>query len=110
MRDISSVIFRRMPKAVLTRADGSTAECRGTVVRLRGESGGHLDAEGHEIGRLCKPLFVFTGWLDEVQPGDVLEQDEVRYTVLRAETMAVGSTRVGLRAVMERLVADDDGA
>lgn len=110
MKDISSRIFRRMPGAVATRADGSTVEGRGTVVRLKDESGGHVDGEGHEMGKLCQPLFVFTGWLGEVSPGDVLEQDGVRYTVLKAGPMAVGGTRVGLRAVMERQVADDGGA
>lgn len=82
---------------------------RGLVVRLKDETGSHVQGERHQLGTLCKPLFVFTGALEEAVPGDVLEQDGQRYTVLKTERMEIAGTVLGVRLTMERQVETDDG-
>ena len=102
MRDCSKNLYRLLGRAVLTGGDGTKTPCRGAVVRRKAQAGDYASGLPHETGELCRPLYVFTGGLDSAQPGDVLEQDGVEYTVLGAEPLALGPMRLGLRLVMER--------
>ena len=74
MKDISKTVSRRMEAGELVRADGSRTACRGEVTRLKGQSGGHVPGERHEIGTLCQPVYIFTGSAAGAAPGDILEQ------------------------------------
>ena len=58
MKDISKTVSRRMEAGELVRADGSRTACRGEVTRLKGQSGGHVPGERHEIGTLCQPVYI----------------------------------------------------
>ena len=109
MRDISRRIFRHMPEAALLKAEREPVYGRGTVERLKAEGGSHTAGERHGTGRLCAPLFVFTGSLDGAAVGDALEQDGQRYTVLKVGRLCAAGTVFGVRLVMERQVAEHDG-
>lgn len=97
-----------MPEARLLRGEQAAITGRGLVVRLKAETGSHVRGESHQLGTLCQPLFVFTGALEGAEPGDVLEQDGQRYTVLKAERMEIAGTVLGVRLTMERRVETDD--
>ena len=54
---------------------------------------------------------MFTGWLEEAAPGDVLCRGADRYRVLQAEPLAAGGQEVCLRALLERLETEEtDGS
>lgn len=107
MRDISKEIYREWEPASLIGKDGSARTVRGLVIP---KSGGGVDGPGerHESGVLEEPRFIFTGWVDQAEPGDILEQDGQRYTVLKAEFLRLGNVKVAGRLVLEREVADSD--
>ncbi|RKJ39027.1 hypothetical protein D7X94_14040 [Acutalibacter sp. 1XD8-33] len=109
MKDISKTVSRRMEAGELVRADGSRTACRGEVTRLKGQSGGHVPGERHEIGTLCQPVYIFTGSAAGAAPGDILEQGGRRYGVLKAEALEIGGTKVFDRLVLERQVEEDAG-
>lgn len=104
-RKMSREIFRHMPAVRLTRSDGSKGRGQGTVTRLKEKADRLAVGNRHETGELSLPLYVFTGWLDKAEPGDVLEQGEEAYTVLRAEDCGVCA-----RVFLERRVSADGGA
>ena len=79
-------------------------------MRLKAETGSHIDGLRHGTGALCAPLFVFTGALEGAAPGDVLEQDGLRYTVLKAEPMEIAGTGLGVRLMLERQVDENAGS
>lgn len=108
--DISGKIFRRMPRAWAFRPGHDPVAGRGLVVRLKAEAGSHTDGLRHGTGALCAPLFVFTGALEGAAPGDILEQEGLRYTVLKAEPMEIAGTGLGIRLVLERQVDEDAGS
>lgn len=95
-----------MEKAALTRADGSRLEGRGAVARQKGGGGEPLGRLRHELGALEEPLYVFTGCLPPVEPGDRLEQGGRAYAVLHGQRVFLGDTVVCTRAVLERWVDD----
>lgn len=107
MRDISKELYREWEPALLTGKNGSGRQVRGLLVR-KGGTGTQGPGERHESGVLEEPRYIFTGWVDQAEPGDVLEQDGQRYTVLEAEFLHLGNVRVAGRLVLEREVADSD--
>ena len=109
MKDISHRVFRHMGRARLIMGDGSVQEGRGAVVRWKGSTGDPLGALHHRMGDLDEPLYVFTGSLPAVGPGDLLEQGGERYTVLHGSRMLIGDTVVCSRAVLEKRGDDDAG-
>ena len=108
MKDISKRVSRKMGAAVLVKGDGSRKACRGELARLKDQAG-HTPGELHETGILCRPLYIFTGSAAGAEPGDQLEQEGLRYGVLKAEALAIGGTKVLDRLVLERLVDEDEG-
>ncbi len=109
MKDISERVFRHMAGARLVAADGSVQAGRGAVVRWKGAAGDPAGSLRHELGRLQEPMFVFTGSLPAIEPGDVLEQGGERYTVLHGSRVILGDTVVCTRAVLERKGDEDEG-
>lgn len=109
MKDISREIFRQWEPAQLFGKDGSIRTVRGLVVRER-SCGVDGPGKRHESGVLEEPRYLFTGWVDQAAPGDVLAQNGQRYTVLEAEFLRLGSRRVAGRLVLEREVAAGDGS
>lgn len=101
-------VFRHMEKVRAIGADGSVATGRGAVVRWKGAAGDALGALRHEIGILPQPMYVFTGDLPQVQPGDLLEQGGEQYAVLHISRMMLGSSLICTRAVLEKRGAADD--
>ncbi len=107
MKDQSKRIYRRAAEAVVARQDGTTGQARGLVVRLWGKADSLTSGERHVSGLLESPLYVFTGWAEEAQPGDVLEQEGRRYTILKAGKLVVGGLTVAARLLLEGQVTDD---
>lgn len=108
MKDIACRVFRHMEKAQVAGADGSLREGRGAVTRWKGQAGDCLGAQAHGLGMLTEPLYVFTGSLPAVQPGDVLSQGGESYTVLQGSQVVLGDMVVCMRAVLEKRGAEDD--
>ncbi len=108
MGDLSRNIYRRAPVAVLIKGDGSRTLGRGAVARLKGQAGMFGPRLAAEIGLLCSPLYVFTGWLEGVRPGDALEQAGQTYRVLLAEELAIGGTKICLRVLLEKEEGADE--
>ncbi len=102
MKEIAGRVFRHMDRVRLLASDGTVREGRGAVCRHKSASGDALGALGHELGRLQEPLYVFTGSLPQLVPGDLLEQGGERYTVLWGRRVMLGDTLVCTRAVLER--------
>ncbi len=109
MEDLAGRVFRHMAGARVTGADGKAREGRGIVSRQKGARGQVLEGLGHPLGELTEPLYVFTGSLPRVEPGDRLEQGGERYRVLYGDRVMLGGTAVCTRAVLEKEGAEDDG-
>lgn len=109
MKDIAGRVFRHMDRARLVGAGGAVQEGRGAVARWKGTAGDPLGAKAHRLGRLDEPLYVFTGSLPPVEPGDLLEQGGERYTVLHGSRLFLGDTVVCTRAVLEKRGDEDAG-
>ena len=109
MKDIACRVFRHMERARIERDGGPVAEGRGAVARWKGKAGDVLGAQAHSLGMLAEPLYVFTGDLPAVQPGDVLTQGGESYTVLHSSQVALGGAVVCTRAVLEKKGEDHDG-
>lgn len=108
MKSIAGRAFAHIGSVRLLGPQGREQAGRGIIARRRGQPGG-MAGEGHQLGKLENPLYVFTGDLEEARPGDILEaRCGERYRVLQAETVALGDTAVCLRAVLEREGAEDD--
>lgn len=110
MKDMAKRLFRHMGKAELVRADGTRDSGRGLAARLKESAGNCTGTLPHVLGGLAVPLYVFTGSLADAAAGDELRVDGVRYTVLTAEGLFLGNTRLCLRALMEQKEVQDDGA
>ena len=87
-------LFRYFDAVELERASGGTVGGRGLVARLKGDPEEVRGSLPHQLGELALPLYVFTGWLEEAAPGDVLCRGADRYRVLRAEPLAAGGQEV----------------
>lgn len=104
-------LFRYFDAVELEQASGGTVGGRGLVARLKGDPEEARGSLPHQLGELALPLYVFTGWLEQAAPGDVLCRGADRYRVLRAEPLAVGGQEVCLRALLERLETEEtDGS
>lgn len=104
-------LFRYFDAVELEQASGGTIAGRGLVARLKGDPEEARGSLPHQLGELTLPLYVFTGWLEEAAPGDVLCRGADRYRVLRAEPLAAGGQEVCLRALLERLETEEtDGS
>lgn len=108
MKDLTGRVFRHMERARVTGSGGDVQEARGAVTRWKEKSGDPPGSLIHGLGELTEPLYVFTGSLPEVQPGDLLEQGGEVYRVLHGSRVILGDTVVCARAVLEKRETEDD--
>lgn len=108
MKDMACRVFRHMEKAQAAGADGTAREGRGVVTRWKDQAGDCMGVHAHRLGMLTEPLYVFTGSLPNLQPGDVLTQGGESYTVLQGGQVVLGDTLLCMRAVLEKRGAADD--
>lgn len=107
MKDIAGRVFRHTDKVRVLGAGGTVQEGRGVIARWKGRQGDPLGVLAHPGGPLGEPLYVFTGSLPQMVPGDRLEQGDRQYTVLHSSRLCLGDTLVCTRAVLEKQEAEN---
>lgn len=96
-------LFRYFEPVELEGQSGEKSAGRGLVARLRGDQEDLRGSLAHQLGELCQPLYVFTGWLEEAAPGDVLRQGKSSYRVLQAGPLKIGGQALCMRVLLEKI-------
>ena len=111
MEDVAKRLFRYFLPVERETAQGEKTQGRGMIAADRGGGEALTEELFHQLGRLPRPLYWFTGWAQGLACGDVLRLGEEAYRVLRVETVTLDQRQLCLRALLERWEeGGEDGA
>lgn len=108
MRGFGEKFFARFPPVELVRDDGSRIVGKGIVTRQKA-AGGSLGLTRHLLGELTQPVYVFTGWLEGADRGDLLCQGGAGYRVVSAQAVELAGKKLWLRAILEKREEENEG-
>ena len=83
MEDVAKRLFRYFLPVERETAQGEKTQGRGLIAADRGSGEALTEELFHQLGRLPRPLYWFTGWAQGLACGEVLRQGEETYRVLR---------------------------
>ena len=111
MEDVAKRLFRYFLPVERETAQGKKTQGRGLIAADRGSGEALTEELFHQLGRLPRPLYWFTGWAQGLACGEVLRQGEETYRVLRVEAVTLDQRQLCLRALLERWEeGGEDGA